>query len=119
VNPWGFSHSRRVTQENVDLNRNCIAFDAPLPANAAYGEIHDLLLPEAPPPTPDDAAALAAYAERVGPKGMQRAVSLGQYTYAHGMFFGGRAPTWSNLALRAIPRRHGRECRQIGCPDRR
>jgi len=51
VNPWGFSHSRRVTQENVDLNRNCIAFDAPLPVNAAYSEIHDLLLPEAWPPT--------------------------------------------------------------------
>ncbi|MDM0018986.1 M14 family metallopeptidase [Variovorax sp. J22R187] len=117
VNPWGFSHSRRVTQENVDLNRNCIDFDAPLPVNAAYGEIHDLLLPETWPPTPADAAALAAYAERVGPKGMQRAVSLGQYTYADGMFFGGQAPTWSNRALRAILRRHGRECRQIGSID--
>jgi len=117
INPWGFSHSRRVTQENVDLNRNCIDFDAPLPVNAAYGEIHDLLLPEAWPPTPQDEAALAAYAARVGARGLQRAISLGQYTYADGMFFGGQAPTWSNRALRAILRRHGRQCRQIASID--
>jgi len=117
INPWGFSHARRVTQENVDLNRNCIDFDAPLPVNAAYGAIHDLLLPRAWPPEPADAAALAAHAERAGAKGMQRAVSLGQYTYADGMFFGGQAPTWSNRALRAILRRHGRACRQIGSID--
>lgn len=117
VNPWGFSHSRRVTQENVDLNRNCIDFDAPLPVNAGYGEIHDLLLPETWPPTRQDEAALAAYAARVGAKGLQRAMSLGQYTYADGMFFGGQAPTWSNRALRAILQRHGRQCRQIASID--
>ena len=117
INPWGFSHSRRATQENVDLNRNCVDFDAPLPVNAAYGEIHDLLLPEAWPPSSPDEAALAAYSLRVGSKGLQRAVSLGQYTYADGMFFGGQAPTWSNRALRAILRRHGRSCRQVASID--
>jgi len=117
VNPWGFSHSRRVTQENVDLNRNCIDFGAPLPVNAGYGEIHDLLLPEAWPPTPQDEAALATFAARVGPKGLQRAMSLGQYTYADGMFFGGQAPTWSNETLRTILRRHARQCRQIASID--
>jgi hypothetical protein len=117
VNPWGFSHSRRVTQENVDLNRNCIDFGAPLPVNAGYAEIHDLLLPATWPPTQADDAALAAYTARVGAKGLQRAVSLGQYTYADGMFFGGHAPTWSNQALRTILRRHGRQCRQIASID--
>jgi len=117
VNPWGFSHSRRVTQENVDLNRNCIDFDAPLPVNAGYGELHDLLLPETWPPTPQNEAALATFAARVGPKGLQRAMSLGQYTYADGMFFGGQAPTWSHETLRAILRRHGRTCRQIASID--
>ena len=89
LNPYGFSHSRRVTQENVDLNRNCIDFDAPLPVNAGYAEIHDLLLPATWPPAPADDAALAAYAARVGARGLQRAISLGQYAYADGMFFGG------------------------------
>jgi len=117
INPWGFSHSRRVTQENVDLNRNCIDFTAPLPVNAAYGEIHDLLLPESWPPTPQNEAALTAFTARVGPKGLQRAMSLGQYTYSDGMFFGGQAPTWSNETLRTIFRRHGRKCRQIASID--
>jgi hypothetical protein len=66
LNPYGFSHSRRVTQENVDLNRNCIDFDVPLPVNAGYAEIHDLLLPTTWPPASADDAALAAYATRVG-----------------------------------------------------
>jgi hypothetical protein len=117
VNPWGFSYSRRVTQENVDLNRNCIDFEAPLPVNAGYGEIHDLLLPATWPPTPQNDAAMAAYAARVGAKGLQRAMSLGQYSYPDGMFFGGQSPTWSNATLRAVLRRHGRECRQIASID--
>ena len=117
LNPYGFSHSRRVTQENVDLNRNCIDFDVPLPVNAGYAEIHDLLLPATWPPAPADDAALTAYGGRVGARGLQRAISLGQYAYADGMFFGGHEPTWSNRALRAILRRHGRQCRQIASID--
>ncbi len=117
LNPWGFSHSRRVTQENVDLNRNCVDFTAPLPVNAAYAEIHDLLLPATWPPAPAVEEALAAYAERVGPKGMQRALALGQYAYPDGMFYGGQAPAWSHRTLRAILHRHGRRCRQIASID--
>jgi hypothetical protein len=45
LNPHGFSHGRRVTQENVDLNRNFIDFSQPLPANPGYARIHPLLLP--------------------------------------------------------------------------
>jgi len=36
INPYGFSHLRRATQENVDLNRNFVDFAKPLPANAGY-----------------------------------------------------------------------------------
>ena len=46
LNPYGFSHLRRVTQENVDLNRNFHDFSKPLPVNAAYQEVQPLLLPE-------------------------------------------------------------------------
>ncbi|MHB1249994.1 MAG: DUF2817 domain-containing protein, partial [Polaromonas sp.] len=45
LNPYGFSHVRRTTHENVDLNRNFQDFSQPLPVNAAYREIHPLLLP--------------------------------------------------------------------------
>ena len=33
---------------------------------------------------------------------LQRALSGGQYAHPDGIFFGGNAPTWSNLTLRAI-----------------
>ena len=33
LNPYGFSHVRRVNEDNADLNRNFMNFDAPLPSN--------------------------------------------------------------------------------------
>src|SRR4051794_16643553 len=35
VNPHGFSHLHRTNEDNIDLNRNHIDFNAPLPVNAA------------------------------------------------------------------------------------
>ena len=35
LNPYGFSHIRRVTHENLDLNRNFGDYDQPLPVNQA------------------------------------------------------------------------------------
>ena len=46
INPHGFAHVRRVTEDNVDLNRNFVDHGAPYPENAAYTSLHDLLLPE-------------------------------------------------------------------------
>ncbi|RYF65037.1 MAG: DUF2817 domain-containing protein, partial [Comamonadaceae bacterium] len=39
LNPYGFSHVRRFTHENVDLNRNFQDFSQPLPVNKAYREV--------------------------------------------------------------------------------
>ncbi len=36
INPYGFAWLRRVTHENVDLNRNWIDFAAPPPENGDY-----------------------------------------------------------------------------------
>jgi hypothetical protein len=57
LNPYGFSHIRRATHENVDLNRNFQDFSKPLPVNEPYREIADLLIPSTWPP---DAANTAA-----------------------------------------------------------
>jgi len=117
VNPHGFSHSRRETQENVDLNRNFIDFSAPLPVNAPYAEIHELLLPKAWPPSDENELALDSLRKDWGPKGFQRAVALGQYEFDDGMHFGGRQPAWSNATFRVILQRHARNCRHIGSID--
>ncbi|MFV1991047.1 MAG: DUF2817 domain-containing protein, partial [Acidimicrobiales bacterium] len=45
LNPFGFSWTRRVNEDNVDLNRNFVDFDAPLPLNDSYESIADLLVP--------------------------------------------------------------------------
>ncbi|AWY44235.1 DUF2817 domain-containing protein [Pseudomonas putida] len=104
INPFGFSHLRRVTQENVDLNRNFIDFGADLPQNPGYEHIHEALLPPIWPPESDE--VLEKYRLEHGGKALQQAMSIGQYTSDDGMWFGGRAPTWSNDTFRDILRKY-------------
>lgn len=117
VNPYGFSHIRRVTHENVDLNRNFQDFGRPLPDNPAYRELHPLLVPEQWPPGLLNKASIAWYIARRGMKAMQAAVSGGQYAFADGLFYGGREPTWSNVTLRQVLRTHAGQARQLGWID--
>jgi Protein of unknown function (DUF2817) len=117
INPYGFSHTRRATHENVDLNRNFVDFSARLPDNTGYTEIHDLLLPPVWPPRKENEARLNAFRERVGARGFQRAVSLGQYGFNDGLHFGGVAPTWSNETFRKILRKYAASSLQIGSID--
>lgn len=97
INPHGFAWLRRVTEDNVDLNRNWIAFDQVLPANPAYDELADAICP----PRWDEAtrtgsaARLGAFAREHGFPALQQALSGGQYTHPDGIFFGGREPAWS------------------------
>jgi len=117
LNPHGFSHGRRVTHENVDINRNFVDFDAPLPVNADYAQLHALLLPAQWPPTAQNQAEIDAWMATHGIKAYQAAVTAGQYQFADGMFFGGQAPTWSNRTLREVLRSHGRAARRIAWID--
>src|SRR5215469_7640129 len=45
INPYGFAWLRRVTQENVDLNRNWVDFAGPLPENPGYDALADAAVP--------------------------------------------------------------------------
>ncbi|MDP3522744.1 MAG: M14 family metallopeptidase [Hydrogenophaga sp.] len=117
LNPHGFSHVRRVTNENVDLNRNFQDFSQPVPVNAAYAEIHDLLLPAQWPPTAENTAAIGNYIASNGQLKFQAAVSQGQYQFADGLFYGGTAPTWSNTTLREVLRTYGRQAKRIAWID--
>jgi hypothetical protein len=117
LNPYGVSWTRRVTQENVDLNRNFQDFAQPLPDNGAYAEVHDLMLPPEWPPTQDNRAAVAAYVARHGAAALQSAVSRGQHAFADGLFYGGTAPTWSNRAWRTVLRREAGRARRLAWID--
>ncbi len=107
-NPYGFAHLRRVTEENVDLNRNFIDHDAGHPANDAYDAIHGFLLPEdwdGPGRQAADRAMMAFIASR-GLETFQAAVSGGQYDHPDGLFYGGLRPVWSNRVMRAAYRKY-------------
>jgi Protein of unknown function (DUF2817) len=132
LNPYGFSHIRRVTHENVDLNRNFQDFSKPLPAtthNAGYASLHDLLLPKEWPPTPENIALCADWMlaraqkgsknadEASGLRAFQEATTRGQYTHPNGLFFGGQAPTWSNLTLRKVLKKYAQRCNNLAWID--
>ncbi|MEO7127512.1 MAG: M14 family metallopeptidase [Rhodoferax sp.] len=117
LNPYGFSHVRRATNENVDLNRNFHDFSQPLPMNTAYRELAPLLLPEQWPPTPENDAAIGQFIAARGMQAFQAAVSGGQHEFPDGLFFGGTAPTWSNQTLRRVLQTYGRRARRIAWID--
>jgi hypothetical protein len=104
INPYGWAWLRRVTEENVDLNRNWVDFDAPLPVNPGYAEVHPHLVP----PSLDAAAleradaALAAFEAAHGEHAARVAGSSGQYTHPDGVFYGGAGPTWARRTSEAI-----------------
>jgi hypothetical protein len=117
LNPYGFSWWRRVTQENVDLNRNFHDFSKPLPANPVYDEIAGLIVPSEWPPTPQVNAALERFIAERGMRVFQQAISGGQHDHPQGLFYGGRNPTWSNVTLCHVLQEHGRRCARLGWID--
>jgi hypothetical protein len=103
-NPHGFAYERRVTEDNVDLNRNSIDFSRPLPTSPAYDEIHAALVPtdwDGPARAAAD-EAIAAYVRERGFPAFQAAVTGGQYAHPDGLFYGGSKPTWSHQTIRSI-----------------
>ena len=119
LNPHGFAHVRRVTEDNVDLNRNFLDHDAPYPENPGYARLHDFLIPESwsPDARAEADEALRAYADEHGQFALQAAISQGQYTHPDGLFFGGHAPTSSNRTLRAILEKHAGSAHSVGLID--
>jgi len=104
MNPHGFAWLRRVTEDNVDLNRNFVDHAAPYPVNQGYETLADAICP----PEWDDATiaatgtVLAAYAAEHGDWALREAVTAGQYSHADGIFFGGHQPAWSHGLLESI-----------------
>jgi hypothetical protein len=90
VNPHGMSWLRRVNEQNVDLNRNCLTPDeAYAGAPDGYDAVNDFLNP--PSASSHDwfhirAAWLIC---RFGMPALKQAIAGGQYVNPEGLFFGG------------------------------
>lgn len=119
INPHGFAWLRRVTEDNVDLNRNFIDFTKKLPQSPAYDEIADAICPKDWSGAGRAAAdkVLDAYAAKHGERGLQAAITGGQYTHADGVFYGGKGPTWSRRTLLDLVRRHLGRARHVAMID--
>ncbi|MEO8204333.1 MAG: M14 family metallopeptidase [Betaproteobacteria bacterium] len=107
-NPWGFAHHQRVTEENVDLNRNFVDHSAGYPANPGYAVLH----PGISPSRWDEEsirgvfAALEDFRQKNGEQAFSDAYNGGQYSHPDGVFFGGQRAQWSNDAFRTAVRKH-------------
>jgi Protein of unknown function (DUF2817) len=117
LNPHGFSWLRRVTHENVDLNRNFMDFSREPPRNVGYDEIAHLAVPPDWPPSATVTAEVQRYIADRGFAAFVSALSGGQYHHPLGQMYGGQQPTWSNLQLRQVLRAHASEVKRLGWID--
>ena len=119
INPYGFAWTRRVTEDNVDLNRNFVDHDKGYPSNDGYLTLADVILPREwnDASQAETGRVFDTYAQKHGAFGLQGAISAGQYTHPDGIFFGGVAPTWSNRTVRAIARDELSRARRVAVID--
>lgn len=114
VNPYGFAWLRRTNEDNVDLNRNFVDHSVKR-LNPGYDEIHDWLVPrdwDGPTRTEADASIDAYIADR-GLRAFQVAMTGGQYNHPDGLFYGGKAPAWSNITWRSLLQKHCASAEQV------
>ena len=119
INPYGFAHWTRTTENNVDLNRNFIDFGEKLPRNPGYGEVHQYVCPKHW--TPESRAAakegMDAWITRNGFEAWIQTIMIGQYDEPAGLNYGGRGREWSNLTLEKIVRAHLPSVEKLGFID--
>lgn len=108
INPWGFSHISRTTENNVDLNRNFIDWDAAVPENPLYADLHPTLSPTdwTPEALEQANAQREAWVAKHGQDAFVDVTARGQYTHDQGIHYGGTGREWSNYTLEAIVERH-------------
>jgi hypothetical protein len=104
LNPYGFAWYRRVDQDNVDVNRNFVEHTVAHPDNPEYDALHGVLCPTRWNETTrrQGEIELAEFQAQHGRAALEGMLARGQYRHADGLFFGGRAPSWSNALLRSV-----------------
>lgn len=119
INPHGFAWLRRVTEDNVDLNRNFVDHDAAYPENPGYDALAEALGPKEwnEAVVAQSHSALGAYAEAHGHGALQSAISGGQYRHPAGIFFGGHGPTWSRRVMEEVFAGRLAHARQVAVVD--
>jgi Protein of unknown function (DUF2817) len=116
LNPWGFANECRVTEENVDLNRNFVDFSEILPASSQYARFHPVLCENYVPGLRGLVNELRLVLSVLGRRRrriFQQAITAGQYCYSEGLFFGGSEPTANRYIWTRIMQTHLRPNQHI------
>ena len=115
LNCHGFAWLRRVTEENVDLNRNFVDHQAGHPCNDEYSKLHPVVLPESwdAKTVAKSTAALEAYATKHSLYKLQSVLTGGQYDHPDGIFYGGREPTGAHRRFMEIVEAHVAGARHV------
>src|SRR5882757_5532872 len=105
LNPYGFAHFTRTTENNVDLNRNFIDRSAgPPPINTHYEALHDDLMindwTNAENARVD--AVMGKFTESLGRDALFNTLASGQYLHPDGLMYGGKDREWSNTTMETI-----------------
>jgi Protein of unknown function (DUF2817) len=100
-NAFGFAWDTRFNENNIDLNRNYLDDWLNLPQNADYDTLAQWALPAQ---FDDESANIATikmleYAREHGFERLQAALTKGQYNHPKGVYYGGDAPSWSQITL--------------------
>lgn len=91
INPYGFKHKRRVTERNIDLNRNFdTTKDLFLTENSGYDQVYNFLNPKKRISRPQFFASAVYNILKYGVNSLRRAILRGQYKFPEGLFFGGK-----------------------------
>lgn len=97
VNPYGFKFKQRVSENNIDLNRNCfLKEDGYKTENNGYTQLNGWLNKKRPVRlTEFDQFFFPFYAVqkliKYSKRTLRQAILQGQYQYENGIYFGGRA----------------------------
>lgn len=103
VNPYGFYHLRRVNEDNIDLNRNCLSKDEVYAGvDPHYTALDQLLNPKSAPQSYEFFTLKALFQiVRHGFQALKSSIAQGQYEFEKGLFFGGRGPSRSQELITA------------------
>jgi hypothetical protein len=105
LNPFGFAYMTRYNENNVDLNRNWIDFNAPIDTPPLYAELHAVLPPEDQFNDTMFGETLGAFSvliQEYGGFAIENALSAGQYAYPTGIGYGGNKFEWSSGIMKKI-----------------
>ncbi len=108
LNPYGFNYLRRVTENNIDMNRNCDTSPELFSnKNDGYSKLYTFINPDKPASL--GSCSNVFFVERAIMKilkatmpVLRQAVLQGQYQYPEGLYFGGKEFEPQLIALRPV-----------------